>query len=84
MLLRGHGDATESGTSSWKQHYGFFFPLTISGKFRALSKEENCGCKEQWLFQTDKSISQHSDPQEKLCYFLPTISEISKKDKKFF
>lgn len=87
MLLRGHEDATEGSTSSWKQHYWLFSP-TNSGKFRGISKEENCGCKEWWLFQTDKSISKHSDPQEKLCYFLPAISEITinpnKKDKRKF
>lgn len=50
MLLRGHEDATERGTSSWKQHYCllvFFFPPppTNSGKCRGVSKEENCGVK---------------------------------------
>lgn len=82
VLLRGHEDATERGTSSWKQHYwyflGFFFSFpTNSGKCRGVSKEGNCGCKERWLFQTDRSISKHSDPQEKLCYFLPAINDIT-------
>lgn len=91
MLLRGHEDATERGTSSWKQHYClfvFFFPPTNSGQCRGVSKEENCGCKEWWLFQTDQSISKHSHPQEKLCYFLRAISDINinpkKKDKRKF
>lgn len=51
-----------------------FFPQTNSEKCMGISEEESCGCKEWGLLQ---AVSKHSDPQEKLCCFLPAISEIT-------